>query len=215
MNIFNRIVVVLHILLLIALLIISVVLPNRVLSRSLSALQQVQTTLQSSWPTSYIVFLAAAVLLVFLLIILLWLELRPQASNKVLIRNRDGTQTELSTASLAESLRRSIDEIQDVFKVKTIVHGKRNGLDILLNLETTPEIDIPSKMQEVSQAARGLVEGKMGLKVANIRVQVKHAPYGSAKTPHLEPAAEQPPAVPDSVPAAVPTSESPEPDKPA
>jgi len=215
MNIFNRVLVILHILLLIALLIIAAVVPYTVLSRSLYAVQQAQAALQTRWPTSYVLFLAVAVLLVFFLILLLWLEIRPQTSNKVLIRNRDGTQTEVSTASLAESLRRSIDEIQDVFKVKCTVHGKRSGLDILLNLETTPEIDIPSKMQEVSQAARHLVEGKMGLKVANIKVQVKHAPYGSAKAPRPEPVTELPVQVPDSVSMEAPPAESNEPDKPS
>jgi hypothetical protein len=213
MNIFNRVLVVLHILLLIALLIAAVIRPNTVLGRSLDAVQQAQSALQLYWPTSYVVFLAAAVLVVFLLIMLLWLELRPQSSNKVLIRNRDGAQTEVSTASLAESLRRSIDEIPDVFKVKCIVHGRRSGLDILLNLETTPEIDIPSKMQEVSQSARGLVEGKMGLKVANIKVQIKNAPYGSAKAPRVEPVTAPPLPSPDSVSTEAPTVEPQEPDK--
>lgn len=212
MNIFNRIVVLLHILLLIALLITAVIVPNRVLSRSLDAVQQAQIVLQANWPTSYVVFLAAVVLLVFVLIVLLWLEIRPHASTKVLIRNRDGTQTEVSTSSLAESLRRSVDEIDDVFNVKSVVHGKRSGLDILLHLETTPEIDIPSKMQEISKSARDLVEGKMGLKVANIKVQVKNAPYGSAKATHVEPA-----AVPTPAPVSMepPALESPDLDKPA
>jgi uncharacterized alkaline shock family protein YloU len=214
MNIFNRAVVILHILLLVGLLIVAAVVPNTVLSRLLYTVQQAQATLQLYWPTSYVVFLAIAVLLVFGLIMLLWLEVRPSASNKVLIRNRDGTRTELSTSSLADSLRRSIDEIDDVFKVKSVVQGKRSGLDILLNLETTPEIDIPSKMQEVSQAARDLVERKMGLKVANLRVQVKNTPYGSAKATHPEQVTAPPVEPPSWSSVEAPTAEADNLDKP-
>jgi hypothetical protein len=78
-------------------------------------------------------------------------------------------------------------------------------VEVLLDLETTPEIDIPAKMEEVSQAARNLIEGKMGLRVADIKVRVKQASTGTAKkvaqpTPPLvpeEPALTELPAAED------------------
>ncbi len=207
MTIVNRVVVILEILLLIVLLIVAAVVPNTVLSQMAYTVERAQTALQLDWPRSYFLFLLVAIPVIFVFILLLWLEVRPQTSNKVLVRGKDGTQTEVSTTSVAESLRHHIDEIDDVFKVKATVRGKRGGVDILFDLETTPEIDIPAKMAEVSQAARDLIEGKMGLKVADIRVRVKQAPYGGAKKPLAEPLAEMPSEPPEIVPMEEPTTE--------
>jgi len=189
MNVLNRAVVVLEVLLLVVLLIVMSIVPFTVLERLQNAVQQVQDTLQLDSPRSYLVFLLAAVLLIALLILLLWLEIRPQAKKSVTVRGRNGTEAVVSTSSVAQSLQYHIREVPDVFKVKPTVRGKRGGLDILLDLETKPEIDIPSKMEEVSQAARDLVESKMGLRIANIKVQVKNAPYGKVPEPQAAPPA--------------------------
>jgi hypothetical protein len=206
MTIVNRTVVILEILLLIVLLIVTAVVPNTVVSQLAYTVERAQTALLD-WPRSYFLFLLVAIPAIFVLVLLLWLEIRPQTSSKVLVRGKDGTQTEVSTASVAESLRHHIDEIDDVFKVKATVRGKRGGVDILFDLETTPEIDIPAKMAEVSQAARSLIEGKMGLKIADIRVRVKQAPYGGAKKPLAEPLTETPGELADITPIEEPTTD--------
>lgn len=198
MNIFNRAVVVLQVVLLIVLLIVMSVVPFTVLERLQYTAQQVQDTLQLDWPRSYVILLLAAVLLIALLVLLLWLEIRPQAKRSVTVRGSHGTEAVVSTESVAQSLQYHIREVPDVFKVKPTVRGKRSGLDIVLDLETRPEIDIPSKMEEVSQAARDLVESKMGLRIANIKVQVKHGPYG--KVPEAQVAPPAPPTAPSALP---------------
>jgi hypothetical protein len=164
--------------------------------------------LSVAWPRSYIVFLVVAISAVLLLIVLLWLEIRPATSNKVIVRGRDGTRTEVSTSSVAQSLRLHIDEIEDVFNVRSTIHGRRGGMDILLNLETTPEIDIPAKMEEVSRAARGLIEGKMGLRIAGIKVNVRQASYAAAKAPRPEPVTVTPSEPADIVPAEEPPTDN-------
>jgi hypothetical protein len=204
MNVFNRAVAILQIVLLIILLIVAAVVPNTVLGQIGYIVEQAQTALQVGWPRSYIIFLVAAIPLIFLLIVLLWLEIRPGTSNKVVVRGRDGTRTEVSTSSVAQSLRLHVDEIEDVFNVKSAVRGKRGGMEIRLSLETTPEIDIPAKMEEVSKAARDLIEGKMGLRIADIKVNVSQASYTSAK-----PAQPAPVTAPPSEPGEVVSAEEP------
>ncbi|MBC7231687.1 MAG: alkaline shock response membrane anchor protein AmaP [Chloroflexi bacterium] len=191
MSAFNRAVVLLQILLLVVLLIISAVVPNTVLERLIYTLQQAQDTLVTRWPMSYVFFLVVDVLLIFLLIVLLWLEVRPQAKKTLTVRTISGTQAEVSTASVAQGLQYRLNEISDVFKVRPVVRGKRGGVDVLLDIETSAEIDIPSKVEEVSQAARDLIEHKMGLKVAKIKVQLKQVPHGRAKAAPPAPPAPQ------------------------
>jgi uncharacterized alkaline shock family protein YloU len=115
------------------------------------------------------------------LVLLLWLELRPKAKKAIAVRNVSGAKAEVGTASVEQSLQHRISEIADVLKVRPTVQGKRGKVDIQIDLETTPEIDVPAKTAEVSQAARDVVEGKMGLKVAGIKVRIKHAAYGKVK----------------------------------
>lgn len=192
MNVFNRAVVLLLILLLIILLIIAAVVPNTVLERLIYTLQQAQNALVERWPMSYVFFLVVDILAIFLLIVLLWLEVRPQMKKTLTVRTISGTQAEVSTASVAQGLQSRLSEVNDVFQVRPIVRGKRSGVDVLLDIETATEIDIPSKVEEVAQAARDLIESRMGLKVAKIKVQLKQVPHGRAKVtppaPSMQPA---------------------------
>jgi hypothetical protein len=50
-------------------------------------------------------------------------------------------------------------------------------VDIAVALETSPEIDVPMKTEEVLQVTREVVGERMGLKLGKVRVQLKHAPY--------------------------------------
>ena len=187
MNAFNRVVFVLFILLLIALLIVTAVVPFTVLERVVYTLQQAQDVLQARWPWSYLVFLAADIVLVLLAIVLLWFEVRPRAKKTLMVRTVSGTRAEVSTASVQQALQQRISQLPDVFKVRPVVSGKGAGVDVLLELETPAEIDIPAKVDEVSQAARDVVETRMGLSVSKIKVLLKHGSH--AKAPSVAPAA--------------------------
>jgi hypothetical protein len=178
-------------LLLIVTLIVAAVVPNTLLDNAMYTLEQAKSVLQQDWPRSYLIFLLVAILLIFLLLVLLWLELRPQSRKTITVRGRDGTEAEVATSSVAQSLQRRIAEVPNVSRVRSTVRGVRAGVDVVLDLETTPEIDIPSKMDEVSAAARELIESKMGLHVARIRVNIKQLRYDDAApiptTPSVQP----------------------------
>jgi len=181
MNAFNRVVFILFILLLIAALLFAVIKPFTVLDNLIYTLQQGRSILEAGWPWNYLVFLALAILVILVSLILLWMEVRPRAQKTVMVRTVGGTQAEVSTASVQQSLQQRIGQLNDVHKVRPTVTGKGGGVDVLLELETPAEIDIPSKVDEVSQVARDLIESKMGLRVSKIKVQLKHGPY--AKVP--------------------------------
>jgi len=207
MNAFNRVVFVLLILLLIALLIITAVVPFTVLERLVYTLQQAQSVLQARWPWSYLVFLAVAIVLILVFLILLWFEVRPRTKKTLMVRTVGGTQAEVATSSVQQALQQRVSQLGDVFKVRPTVTGKGGGVDVVLELETPAEIDIPAKVDEVSQVARDLVENKMGLRVSKVKVLLKHGPYG--KTPPaatvapvvtpVAPEVVEPPALPPEV----------------
>jgi hypothetical protein len=182
------------------------VVPFTVLERVIYTLQQAQAVLQARWPWSYLVFLAVDIVLVLLALVFLWLEVRPQAKKTLMVRTVSGTQAEVSTASVQQALQQRVSQLGDVFKVRPTVTGRGGGVDVLLELETPPEIDIPAKVDEVSQVARDLVESRMGLRVSRVKVLLKHGPYGKAP-----PASSVAPAMPIETPtAAVPEAPAPE-----
>ncbi len=189
MNIFNRVVVLLLLLLLIVTLVIAAVVPNTLLERLIYTFQQAQDLLASRWPMSYLVFLVADAAVVLILLVVLWLQIRPRRRKLVAVRSVGGTKAEINTDSVRQSLEYRVGTLPDVVKVKSTVEGKRGGVDVVLALETTPEIDIPAKMDEVTEASRELIEGKMGLKLAGIKVQIKQAAYGRGNPPPSEAAA--------------------------
>ena len=209
MNVFNRAVVVLEILLLIVLLIVSAVFHTEILNSLLDILDLARSALETGQLVTYVFFLLADIVLVLLLVGLLWLELRPVPKKTVAVRNVSGTKADMSTTSVEQSLQYRIGEIAEVLKVKPIVRGSRGGVKLAIDLETTPGIDVPAKAAEVAQAAREVVEGKMGLKVAGIKVHIRQAAYGKHK----------PSAAASSVATGVPgeptPSSSPEPSIPA
>ncbi len=180
MKVFNRIASVLLILLLVAVLIVSAVVPFTVLERLIYTLQRVQDILQARWPWSYLIFLAVDIVLVLLALVMLWLEVRPRAKKTLMVRTASGTQAEVSTASVQQALQQRVSQLGDVFKVRPTVTGKGGGVDVLLEVETPAGIDIPAKVDEVSQAARDVVESQMGLRVSKVKVLLKHGPHGKA-----------------------------------
>ena len=88
-----------------------------------------------------------------------------------------GGDVELAVESIAQRLEYRIDQLADVIKVVPRVKPRRKSVDVELNLETTPDVDVPTKMEEVCQVARDVVEERMGLKLRKIKVNIKHAPY--------------------------------------
>ena len=50
-------------------------------------------------------------------------------------------------------------------------------MDIDLMLETSPDVDVPMKTEEVIEVTREVVGERMGLKLGKVAVKIKHAPY--------------------------------------
>jgi uncharacterized alkaline shock family protein YloU len=86
---------------------------------------------------------------------------------------------ELAVESIAQRLEYRVDQLADVVKVRPEVKPRGKSVDVVLHLETSPDIDVPAKTEEVYQVAREVVEERMGLKLGKIKVNVKHAPYPS------------------------------------
>jgi uncharacterized alkaline shock family protein YloU len=112
---------------------------------------------------------------------ILWLEVRRPRAKTIKVEKVSGGEAELTTESIASRLEYNIDQLADVTKVKPIIaSGGRKGVRVDLELETSPEIDVPMKTEEVQQLTKEIVENRLGLKLDVVKVIIRHAPYPKA-----------------------------------
>ncbi|HID64945.1 MAG TPA: hypothetical protein EYP49_19675 [Anaerolineae bacterium] len=182
MNVFNRLVMIaLLITGMIVLPVVLVLVPARpdivaiIVQQSLSRLMAIGAQNQ----LLFIVGGASLAVLTFVVCgLLLWLELRRPRGKVVRVQKVSGDEAKVTTDSIARRLAFNIDQLAEVVSVKPKITAKGKGVHIRLNVETSPEIDVPAKTEEISKVAREVIEERMGLKLAGkLEINIKHAPY--------------------------------------
>jgi hypothetical protein len=182
MNVLNRVVIV--VLLLIIILLVAVIAIQPEESFQLGSVffdwaRQSAQNLKS--PANWPLFAAGRVIvggaLVLICLLLLWLELRRPKKKTVRVQTVAGGEAHIAVDSIAQRLAYNIDQLPDVIRVTPNITAKSRGMDIELLLETTPDIDVPMKTEEVLEVTREVVVERMGLKLGKVQVKIKHAPY--------------------------------------
>ena len=174
MNLFNRAVTILLFVVLMIVVPFAMIFSQPVMAWT----QQFLEAASSSLNTFHRIILMLLGIIVFIICgLVLYLEFRRPPRKRVKVETAAGEEVELAVESIAQRLAYRVDQLPDVVKVTPEIKPRRKSIDVELNLETTPEIDVPAKIDEVSQAARAEVEENMGLKLRKIRVSIKHSPY--------------------------------------
>jgi hypothetical protein len=183
MNVFNRIIVILLLFAIIVLAAVYIIAPGESLR-----LVSVTTEWLHQGTVNYIqsdrlLFAGGRVLiggaLIVLCLIILWLEMRRPRRRSIQAQKVEGGEARITIESVEQRLAYNIDQLPDVIKVTPRVTGKSRGVDIDLVLETSPEVDIPMKTEEVLEVTREVIVERMGLKLGKVQIQIKHAPYPS------------------------------------
>jgi preprotein translocase subunit SecG len=182
MNVLNRLVMV--VLLLIIILLVAVIAIQPEESFQLGSVffdWARQSSANYKSPGSWPIFAAGRVIvggaLVILCLVLLWLELRRPKKKTVRVQKVAGGEAHVAIESIEQRLAYNIDQLPDVIRVTPRITGRSRGLDVELLLETTPDIDVPMKTEEVLEVTREVIVERMGLKLGKVQVKIKHAPY--------------------------------------
>jgi hypothetical protein len=180
-NTFNRVVVVLALLAIMIISAIFFIIPLPTLGAVIPFLQRLNTNLAAMTGTRALVRVAVGLVFTFLVWLfcaaLLWLEVRRPRTKTIKVQKVSGGEAELAAESIATRLEYNISQLADVHKVKPTISSGRKGVQVALELETSPEIEVPMKTEEVQQLAREIIEDRMGLKLDTVRVIIRHAPY--------------------------------------
>jgi uncharacterized alkaline shock family protein YloU len=181
MNAFNRVVVILLILAIIVLTAVFVIVPKQMLDLAAQFFTSMSQWTDAWMTQQWALYAAGRVIIggaiVLLCLILLWMELRRPRKKTIRTQKVAGGEAHIAVDSVAQRLAYNIDQLPDVVKVSPRITGRSKGVDVDLLLETSPEIDIPMKTEEVLQVTREVIEDQMGLKLGKVQVKIKHAPY--------------------------------------
>jgi hypothetical protein len=180
-NVFNRIVVIVLVLILIILVAIVVLVPRESLRTAAVTFDWLQQGTSDLLQNDRLLFAAGRVtiggLAVILALILIWLEIRRPRKKSIRAQKMAGGEAQIATESIEQRLAYNIDQLPDVVHVYPKITGRSRGVDVDMVLETSPEIDVPMKTEEVLQVTREVVVERMGLKLGKVNVKIKHAPY--------------------------------------
>jgi len=173
MNIFNRVVMVVLLLLALAVSVAFTIIPVRLLGIA----NNVITLLGQSAQTARLVSILIGIGFILLWFLLLVLELWRPPRRTVRVEKVSGGRAEMAVDAIAQRVVYRVDQLADVVNVSPHIRAGRGGVDIDLDLETTPDIDVPTKSEEVCAVVKDVIEERMGLRLRRIRVKVRHAPY--------------------------------------
>jgi hypothetical protein len=183
MNVINRLVMCLLLVIIMIIAALFVLVPQQILNFAV-----VSFGWMLDWTTAYmnsnntrLLFAAGRLigggLVIIACLILLWLELRQPKKKTVRVQKLTGGEAHIAVDSIEQRLAYNIDQLPDVVNVNPRIMSRVRGVDIDLLLETSPDIDVPMKTEEVMEVTREVIVERMGLKLGKVQVKIKHAPY--------------------------------------
>lgn len=185
MNIFNRIVMILIVLFLVAVVAVVVAIPLTAADQVQAVSESFKTAILNQNDTFFFFsFLAAAGILLLLLFILLWFELRRPARKTVQVKTQGASDAQLAIDSVAQSLEYRIDELAGVRKVRPRIISNGGSVEVNLDLDTSPSVNIPALTDQVVSMTQEIVGGQLGLKMrGKVHVNIHHEPYPRGTMP--------------------------------
>ena len=181
MNVFNRLVVIVLLFLIVILVAVVVLVPRESLRTVAVTFDWLQQGATNYLQNDRLLFAAGRIVIgglaVIAALVLLWLELRRPRKKTIRAQKLAGGEAHIATESIEQRLAYNIDQLPDVVHVYPRIIGRSRGVDVDMVLETTPEIDVPMKTEEVLQVTREVIVERMGLKLGKVDVKIKHAPY--------------------------------------
>jgi len=203
MSIFNKVVVVLLLLVAIILVPLILIFPEQAESVLRYAADIIQANLEwlnglSSTAQIGIRLLLAFVGVIVFLIGLLFLILEVFQFRRKTVRLKDKSG-EVMVDSITGHLTYHLDLLPDVLRVRPQVVSRGKNISVTIYVETPPEVNVPEKSAEVQETARTVIEDQLGLETrGNIKVIIrpiaypKISPADQARPTRIEPPAAPP-----------------------
>jgi hypothetical protein len=196
MNAFNKVVIIALLLLFAALTVALLLAPYEVVRISVTNLEALQEFLLYA-EDLYLWYVAVLAAFLVLLLVLLYLEIRRTRKKSVLIRSESGGRARIGVDSVVHSLEYRIDELPGIRDVRPRIVSTGKDVRVIVDLRTSPTVNVPNVTQQIVDLAHEIVEGQLGVKIrGKVEVNVAHEPFprgtlapGAAQAQWSEPAA--------------------------
>lgn len=183
MNIFNRMVVILLDLVLLAgamlilLITFGVVTTQQVLpgGTAETVVGQWLASLATLPPSVALIATLGAVLVLGLILLVYELRLAPQDTT-IRVRDDGLGRVTVRRESVRDLIRHTIAQLPDVLQVDPQIDTGQQGLTIACRTSLTPDAHIPQVSAELQSRVKQAVEQHLGMKVANVTVQAQLEP---------------------------------------
>ena len=135
------------------------------------------STMRLSDPTNFNIGRVAVVVGALLVLLpLLMAQFGRETDSLVRFQTTEG-EAQVSTDSIARRLVWHIDQLADVIEVHPYIKARGDRVNVVLEIETSPVVDVPMKTEEVQLVTRDIVEGQMGLQLAKLDVRLRHSDF--------------------------------------
>lgn len=191
MNTFNRIVIVVLLLALMALVVGLLLAPFDLLRIGKLTLQALEDLLLYA-PTFYPWYVGVLVALLVLFLVVFYLEIRKTRKRTVLIQSGSDGLAYIDVQSVVNSLAYRIDELPGVRDVRPRIISYGKNVKVIVDLHTSPTVNVPAITAQIVNLAHEIVESQLGVKIrGKVRVNVTHEPFprGTLAPGALAPAA--------------------------
>jgi hypothetical protein len=167
MNTFNRVALVLLLLLAMVLCSLTLIVPLRALQtigQQVDVLADLLGRVRPAMRLLLGIFLALVIDLIGILFIVL--EVRQPQLKTINVDQAARGEVTLSVASIADQLKAEIKQLPEVMQVKPKVSARRRSVVVEVDVKMAAEAGVPDKAERIVETIRGVMEQKMGLKLA-------------------------------------------------
>jgi len=195
MNLFNRVVLTILLLILLAIAVFALLVPGTLLGALRDGVTGLYTAVVPYRITSgaFWAYLGSGVGIIALCVLFLWLELRPQRRKAVEVADSEGRMIQVSVKAITQRLQSALAGVADVKRAKPTVISRGKKADVNLEVEVDPATDLRFKTQEITQLAREVIQDQLGVSVGKVRVDMQYSP--ASALPATRPAVVEPAAI--------------------
>lgn len=167
-NVINRVIVSVLLIMLVVILIPTAVTPEGVAAFFSLQLSQVRVDPIS---IDHLIVVVACCFFIGLSVLLLNFEWKRPRSRAVQIAGGGRKSAELATESVAERIEADIEALPQVHRAIPRIVARGGVVDVNLEVRVDADVDVPTKAQEIDQVLRESI-GRMGLKLGKPRVKI-------------------------------------------
>lgn len=122
-----------------------------------------------------LIMLGVAVAIDLVVIVLLFLEFRPQPKDRARIKLVGGGVAEITFNAIEQRLKQNIEAIPDVEDALATISTSRRRVKVSVDVSVSPEVNVPRKLEEVNAVIYETIRDQMGLQIGPTPVvRVRH-----------------------------------------